>query len=132
MSTEHDGGRRWPAPTNGPPPAWYPDPERPGWWRWWDGTAWSEWRQPAAAPGAPARTWQIGWTIAVVLGGPLLWLLSIAILLAENLSDDGSTSLDLAKRISAVAFYGLPFVVAGLITAIWVVPRVRARRRLSP
>lgn len=31
------------------PAGWYDDPERPGSKRWWDGTAWTEHRQPAEA-----------------------------------------------------------------------------------
>jgi TM2 domain-containing membrane protein YozV len=34
-----------------PPAGWFPDPERAGQLRYWDGTAWSEHRQPAAHPG---------------------------------------------------------------------------------
>lgn len=39
----------------GPGPGWYPDPERPGQQRWWDGTAWEKSsppteEQPAVAP----------------------------------------------------------------------------------
>jgi len=51
-----------------PPAKWYPDPEHPGQWRYWDGTAWTAYRAPmhvAPAPvpvdtdGTPARspTW---------------------------------------------------------------------------
>lgn len=31
-----------PSPAFPPPPAWYPDPERPDAIRWWDGRAWGE------------------------------------------------------------------------------------------
>lgn len=30
------------------PPGWYPDPQRPGWSRWWDGTQWTDNAQPDA------------------------------------------------------------------------------------
>jgi hypothetical protein len=40
------------APTT-PPPGWYLDPDAGGTQRWWDGTAWTEHRAPAVAPGAP-------------------------------------------------------------------------------
>jgi hypothetical protein len=36
----------------GPAPGWYPDPEAPGGWRWWDGTGWGV-RSGAYGP-APA------------------------------------------------------------------------------
>ncbi|WP_421735245.1 DUF2510 domain-containing protein [Cellulomonas sp.] len=36
-----------------PPPSWYPDPQRDGSLRWWDGTRWTEHVQPGRAPGKP-------------------------------------------------------------------------------
>jgi hypothetical protein len=29
-----------------PPPAWFPDPQDPSQWRWWDGTKWTEHQAP--------------------------------------------------------------------------------------
>ncbi|KQY46758.1 DUF2510 domain-containing protein [Cellulomonas sp. Root137] len=34
-------------------PSWYPDPQRDGYLRWWDGTRWTEHVQPGRAPGKP-------------------------------------------------------------------------------
>ena len=33
----------------GPPPGWYPDPDRPGNRRWWDGLAWTDFSEPLDA-----------------------------------------------------------------------------------
>src|SRR6218665_2902761 len=35
------------------PPGWYPDVERPGGSRWWDGIQWTEHRSAPVAVGAP-------------------------------------------------------------------------------
>ena len=35
--------------TEQPPAKWYPDPERPGQWRYWNGTAWTPHRAPMRA-----------------------------------------------------------------------------------
>src|SRR5690625_188980 len=47
--SQHDSGAGM------PPPGWYPDPERPGNRRWWDGSTWSEFSEPmgGASPGGP-------------------------------------------------------------------------------
>jgi hypothetical protein len=58
-----------------PPPGWYQDPQGPG-LRWWDGTRWSEHRQPAVAlppppmpaqpvPVLPQQKW---WHIPLLVG----------------------------------------------------------------
>ncbi|MGW4107152.1 DUF2510 domain-containing protein, partial [Streptomyces sp. NPDC004976] len=36
-----------------PPPGWYRDPHAPHLERWWDGTAWTEYRRGPGAPGTP-------------------------------------------------------------------------------
>jgi uncharacterized membrane protein YhaH (DUF805 family) len=43
---DDSSGLSAPASVNEPPADWYRDPERPGWLRWWDGTNWTDHRQP--------------------------------------------------------------------------------------
>ena len=38
-----------------PPAAWYPDPEHPRTWRYWNGTTWTGHRAPMGAPASPAE-----------------------------------------------------------------------------
>ena len=39
-------------PNDAPAAAWYPDPQSPGYVRWWDGTKWTE---HVSVPAAPAE-----------------------------------------------------------------------------
>lgn len=40
------------------PPGWYPDPQRPGQQRWWDGTAWTQHLAPIAPNTSASPPWQ--------------------------------------------------------------------------
>lgn len=63
-----------------PPARWYPDPQRPGTLRYWDGTRWTGHRHPAVGgaggPGGGWRTW------AAVAGATVLLLGSCTAALA--------------------------------------------------
>lgn len=55
--------------SDGPDPVagWYPDVEVPGGERYWDGTAWTEHRRPAAGTGSPWGPQAVGqpsWSVA--------------------------------------------------------------------
>jgi membrane protease YdiL (CAAX protease family) len=39
--------------SGGPAPAWYPNPENAGTWRWWDGNRWTAFTEPAPTPYRP-------------------------------------------------------------------------------
>jgi hypothetical protein len=69
------------------PPGWYPDPDRPGAQRWWDGNAWTEHRGPTAgatgaapALGPESRNWAmaahlsalVAMVVALAFLGPLV------------------------------------------------------------
>jgi micrococcal nuclease len=47
-----------------PPAAWYPDPERPGMWRYWDGAGWTSHRSPMAQPQAQTHRANDGGALA--------------------------------------------------------------------
>lgn len=49
-------------------PSWYPDPQRDGMLRWWDGTRWTEHVQPARAAGKPVLGQEVTGGI-----GPVTW-----------------------------------------------------------
>lgn len=69
------------------PAGWYPDPEQPLQQRWWDGSTWTDHRQPAPAPAGPpsaaTNPQQAGATSAVggdATGSRPRWLLPVAVL----------------------------------------------------
>ena len=59
-------------PPSSTPPGWYPDPDRPGGVRWWDGAAWAAPvatdapNTPAPASGPPWRSLRAPTTVALV------------------------------------------------------------------
>jgi len=51
-----------------PPEGWYPDTQNPGWRRYWDGTAWTDRREPATAAPGPAAVQNTGPTFCRACG----------------------------------------------------------------
>lgn len=69
MSTDHPGT----------PPGWYPDPQNPGWLRYWNGAQWTD-HQASAWPVTPPAPEKRPANVLVVLlvaffGLVLLWVL---------------------------------------------------------
>ncbi len=58
------------------PAGWYPDPERPGQQRWWDGTQWAA-SQPVAPPPAP-----VAYGAPVATGSPANGMAIAALILS--------------------------------------------------
>jgi hypothetical protein len=75
---------------------WYPDPENEGYDRWWDGTAWSDFRQPSGtpAPAVPAPAEPGGmddrtkWALAALGAVVLVAVVVAAVLLLGGDDDD--------------------------------------------
>jgi hypothetical protein len=91
------------APQGPNPPAWHPDPERPGMLRWWDGERWTDHRQPvtptAQITGGPASgppfvtPPQQGGGVPkwLLIGGPivvLLLVIGVVVAVAVSSGDD--------------------------------------------
>jgi hypothetical protein len=112
-----------------PPAGWYPDPENPGNDRWWDGSAWSDYRRPdgavplGAAPAGAARGGIGGNTPALV--GFILAASSVLFPFVLNSFAGGIVSavgLGRARRLAAgqALATGRGFALAGvLIGFIW-------------
>ncbi|MEO1057116.1 MAG: DUF2510 domain-containing protein [Actinomycetota bacterium] len=70
------------------PANWYPDPERPGWWRWWDGRVWTNHGAPmgpSEPQGRPAtkvaRWFDRSWAVGVSATRPFVPILAAVWLL---------------------------------------------------
>jgi uncharacterized protein len=69
-----------------PPPGWYPDPQKPGGQRWWDGTAWTaNVSEPAAATPATAAPGEVSsesrnWAVIAHLSAIAAMLVALAFL----------------------------------------------------
>ena len=57
-----------PVSTATPPEGWYPDTQNAGWRRYWDGTAWTDRREPATAAPGPAAVQNTGPTFCRACG----------------------------------------------------------------
>jgi hypothetical protein len=113
-------------PSQTPLAGWYPDPEHPGFDRWWDGYAWSEARRglatatpfteavgygPGAASLAPITPAPRN-TLALV--GLILSLSGIVIPIVLNSFAGGVVSAIALRRSKALAAQGVLFTGRGL------------------
>ncbi len=91
------------APQGPNPPAWHPDPERPGMLRWWDGERWTDHRQPVSSAGQPTGATAAGPPFVsppnqggvpkwLLIGAPILVLLiiiGVVVAVVAGGDDDG-------------------------------------------
>ena len=84
-----------------PAAGWYPDPEQPYTWRYWNGAEWTEHRVPMHAA-APARSFRIPTPVLYAIG--LLVAVGLGVggtLLATGGDDDGSTVTTVTTTVPA-------------------------------
>lgn len=114
---------------------WYPDPEHGGWFRYWDGTNWTEQRRPAAAagdaatPAPPAGARRSGAAGVVLIGLGLLGMpLGLGWIVVYYMTQNGLPlpALGGANVLVGLAVLALGVValIAGIVVAI---SRSRAR-----
>lgn len=128
-----------PPPT---PAGWYPDPERPGGWRWFDGRSWTEHRSappPMPVPAeiveaerAPARWLRVA--LLVEAAAYVVQLVAIGAqfrLLVEILRDSDDVERSVPEWFSlaqVVGFIGLAVLVLRMI---WLARAVEVGKRLG-
>lgn len=85
---------------NPPPPGWYPDPDSPS-QRYWDGTAWTEQRAPAAPVVASKPAWQQAWPITIgILVAVGVLLVGWQVLVAVNKSRETDCRIQFAQVVA--------------------------------
>lgn len=116
-----------------PPPGWYPDPQRPGGQRWWDGTVWTAHVSAPAAPATPeevpsdSRNWAVIAHLSAIAAAlvALAFLGPLIVFLVKKDSDPfvrNQAAEALNFQLSAL-LYGFLFIISlVLIVGIALVP----------
>lgn len=129
-----------PPPLPPTPAGWYPDPERPGGWRWFDGRAWTEHRSapPALSPDiieaerAPARWLRAG--LLVEAGAYVVQLVAIGaqfrllVEIARGDDDFERSAPELFALAQVVGVVGLAMLV---LRVIWLARAAEVGARLG-